>query len=283
MARNTREWKQYAFIGHLDRLEMLKAMFYTHSYGRHFHDGYALGLILAGSETYDCNRTTNVAPQGSVVAVNPGEIHNGHASDRKTGWGYFMIYPHLSLIRSALANLELNSSDLPYFPESVIRDPQLSATLFGFMEAVEAGDSRLALETRFLELLHALIRRHGDFSRSLPAPASGRGKIGRVMETIYDQPCESLSLEALAGSVDLSPWSLLRLFKKQTGITPYMLQTGLKLRQAKQDLASGTSLADTAARCGFSDQSHMTKQFKRWMGITPGEYAASRLFPATTP
>ena len=56
---------------------------------------------------------TNVAPKGSTVIVNPGEIHTGQASDSKNGWGYFMIYPHLSLVRTALIQLGIEDDRLP--------------------------------------------------------------------------------------------------------------------------------------------------------------------------
>lgn len=266
-----REWKTYATVRHLDNLEVLKAVFYRHSYGRHYHDGYALGVILKGSETYDCNKTTHVAPKGSVVMVNPGEIHNGHASDARKGWGYFMIYPHLSLVRKALAQLGRDGDGLPVFPASVTRDRELAARLVEFMHSLEAGDPPLAQEAVFLQLLGFMISRHAQFAAPCRAVPCDARKVERVKEIIHSHYADPISLEFLAREVGLSAWSLLRLFKKQTGISPYLLQTRLKITHAKQALLSGHPPADAAALCGFSDQSHMTKQFRRWMGITPGD------------
>ncbi len=270
------EWKTYTTVQHLDNLEVLKALFYKHAFGRHYHDGYALGVILKGSETYDCNKKTNVAPRGSVVIVNPGEVHNGQASDTQKGWGYFMIYPHLSLIRTALTQLGLDDNRLPVFPESVIHDREFAGELIKFMEAYEAYDTELRLESSFLELLHLLISRHAEFKRTPAVDSNDSKKVGTVKEILHEQYADPISLEYLAREVDLSAWSLLRLFKKQTGISPYLLQTRLRITHAKQALRSGHSPADAAALCGFSDQSHMTKQFRRWMGITPGDVQTGR-------
>lgn len=267
------EWKTYTRARHLDNLETLRAIFYDHAFGRHYHDGYALGVILKGSETYDCNRKTHIAPKGSVVIVNPGDIHNGHASNRDLGWSYFMIYPHLSLIRTALNQLGLDDHRLPIFPESVIRDREFAGKLVRFMEAFDAGDTRLGLEGEFLELLNLMISRHAEFPAAAPADTPDALKVEEVNAILRENYAGPLSLEALAQAVGLSSWSLLRLFKKQTGISPYLRQTQLRITHAKKALRQGHSLADTAAMCGFSDQSHMTKQFRRWMGVTPGDVA----------
>ncbi len=272
-----KEWKQFARVNHLDNLEALKALFFKHSFGRHFHEGYAIGLILEGSETYLCNKEVNVAPKGSVVVVNPGDVHNGHASDSEEGWGYFMIYPHLSLIKKALDQMGLNKERLPVFSESVFYDAQFSQQLIKFMLSLETQDSKLALETHFLKLLQQLIQRHANFELPESKPAKDPGKVNRIIEMIHAGYDQNLSLEKLASQVNLSSYSLLRLFKKQTGISPYLLQTGLRIKKAKHCLKSGSSFADTAVTCGFSDQSHMTKQFKKWIGVTPGEYSSSQV------
>ncbi len=274
-----KEWKQYTSVRHLDDLEILKALFFNHSFGRHFHEGYALGLILLGSETYQCNKKTNVAPRGSIVVVNPGEVHDGHASDRDKGWGYFMLYPHLSLVEKALDQLGLDNCLLPFFPDTVIHDPEFAGMLNQFMQGFESGDSKLGLESCFLELLHFLISRHADFTPPAQREKTESKKIQAVVDEIHGRYTDPLSLDNLARNVGLNAWALLRLFKKEKGISPYLLQASLRIKAAKTHLKSGMSLAETAALCGFSDQSHMTKQFRRWMGITPGDYLRDDNFP----
>jgi AraC-like DNA-binding protein len=53
-----------------------------------------------------------------------------------------------------------------------------------------------------------------------------------------------------------------------------MYLTHVRVKQAKVLLASGVSIAETALAVGFADQSHLTRCFKRVMGITPGQYTA---------
>lgn len=267
-----KEWKHYTSVRDLDHLEVLKALFFNHAFGRHYHEGYAIGIILKGSETYQCGGRINIAPKGSIVVVNPGEVHNGQASNQEDGWGYFMIYPRLSLVEKALRHLDMDEKRLPWFKDSVIFDNAFGQILCRFMAAFEAGDSKLALEAHFLELLMILLKHHAHFPLPRKRTGKDQGKVRQVTDLIHADFSENLSLESLAGNVGLSPYALLRLFNRETGMSPYLLQTGLRIRKAKELLRSGHTLADAAAGCGFTDQSHMTRQFKRWLGVTPGEY-----------
>jgi len=118
---------------------------------------------------------------------------------------------------------------------------------------------------------------HADYHGPSEKPVKDSGKVCQVTDSIHMEYAENLSLSSLACDVGLSSFALLRLFKKQLGISPYLLQTGLRIKKAKEQLISGISLADTATGCGFTDQSHMTRQFKRWMGVTPGEYFQAQI------
>jgi AraC-like DNA-binding protein len=50
-----------------------------------------------------------------------------------------------------------------------------------------------------------------------------------------------------------------------------MLQ--VRVERARSALARGRSIAETALECGFADQSHLTRRFKRVLGFSPGECA----------
>lgn len=87
------------------------------------------------------------------------------------------------------------------------------------------------------------------------------------------------ALECLASDVNsikqasirlgVSPRTLQRLISKKTGRAPgYWLQLA-RVRKAGKDLCSALSLSCVADIHGFSDQSHMTREFQRWFGATP--------------
>jgi AraC family transcriptional regulator len=64
-----------------------------------------------------------------------------------------------------------------------------------------------------------------------------------------------------------------RTFKHITGETPHQFALRLRLERASAALArsSAAGIASIAAECGFFDQSHFTREFRKKFGITPGE------------
>jgi AraC-like DNA-binding protein len=53
----------------------------------------------------------------------------------------------------------------------------------------------------------------------------------------------------------------------------------LRLQRARERIAAGWGLADTALSCGFSDQSHLTRLFTRQFGFTPGSWRKATVDP----
>jgi AraC family transcriptional regulator len=81
-----------------------------------------------------------------------------------------------------------------------------------------------------------------------------------------------VSLADIAGAAHLSPYHLTRVFKKATGISPHQYLVQVRVNSARSLLTAGAgdrSLAEIAAAVGFADQSHLTRHFKRMLGITP--------------
>jgi AraC-like DNA-binding protein len=82
-----------------------------------------------------------------------------------------------------------------------------------------------------------------------------------------------MDLETLAQQAGLSRFQALRAFKKRYGLPPHAYQLCLRMSHARRLLLEGAPAADVALRCGFADQSHFTRHFKRFNGVTPMQYA----------
>ncbi|MNC69470.1 Bifunctional transcriptional activator/DNA repair enzyme Ada [compost metagenome] len=92
------------------------------------------------------------------------------------------------------------------------------------------------------------------------------------LEDDYDKPA---SLEQLANMVGLEPLYLIRMFKKAVGVSPHSYQIQVRVARVQRQLRAGASIADAAFACGFFDQSHMTRAFKKVAGMTPGSFRAA--------
>jgi AraC-like DNA-binding protein len=83
----------------------------------------------------------------------------------------------------------------------------------------------------------------------------------------------AVPLAELAEAAGLSRFELVRRFRAQTGLTPHAFQVNLRVARARSMLASGDPPAAVAAACGFADQPHLTRTFRRAVGVTPARYA----------
>jgi AraC-like DNA-binding protein len=84
---------------------------------------------------------------------------------------------------------------------------------------------------------------------------------------------ERVALIDLAAVAGLSRFELVRQFRAHTGLTPHAFQLDLRIARARGLLVAGTPVAEVAAVCGFADQPHLTRTFKRAVGVPPGRYA----------
>jgi len=93
------------------------------------------------------------------------------------------------------------------------------------------------------------------------------------MEFIQDCYSERLTLDRLAEAAGVSRYAVLRAFRRDVGIPPYAFVTQVRVDHAKRLLREGVAVSAVSQRVGFADQSHLTRHFKRLMGVTPGAYA----------
>jgi AraC-like DNA-binding protein len=88
------------------------------------------------------------------------------------------------------------------------------------------------------------------------------------------------SLDELSAATGLGPFALLRAFRAETGLPPHAYLNQLRVRQARSLLDGGLAPAQVAACTGFADQAHLTRHFKRVVGVPPGAYQRERQVPA---
>ena len=95
----------------------------------------------------------------------------------------------------------------------------------------------------------------------------------RILSLIEERLPEKISVKEMAREVGLSESHFSRTFKHITGETPHQFALRLRLERASAALARSSSvgIASIAAECGFFDQSHFTREFRKKFGITPGE------------
>jgi len=268
-----KEWTRSTRAGDVN-CDLLHARFIDHSYDRHIHCGYAIGVITHGVESFWCNGSTYHAPAGSIVTVNPYEVHDGSPGIEE-GFAYRMFYFSPEDYVDVLGGNDGKPVIAPHFTNAVINDPELSRQLAGLHNILQNEPDGLLRHENWIEVLTQLALRHADLPPSAIHCRSDLPAARKMREYLHDNLSAGASLEQLGQITGLSPFQALRQFKANYGMTPHRYLTNIRLFKAQGLLMEGVPLADAAFASGFSDQAHLTRWYKRIYGITPGKYAAA--------
>ena len=162
----------------------------------------------------------------------------------------------------------LDGQDLPHLRAAMRAvDGELTAGGAGGPLAAESLANVLAVQLiRHIVAPHRTAR---DRDGALP-----RARLRAVVEYIEEHLDASPTLEHMAGVARVSPYHFARQFKAATGLPPHQYLIMRRIERARQllDADNNISLAEVAALVGFSDQSHLTRHFKRLVGVTPGQF-----------
>ncbi|MCW2718550.1 MAG: AraC family transcriptional regulator [Pseudonocardiales bacterium] len=138
-----------------------------------------------------------------------------------------------------------------------------------------AAGSRLMVESLSCQLSVHILRRHAHVLFRERGGTDGLTfqQDRAVRDYIHQHLGESISLADLATEVGLSRFHFARRFRATTGTPPHEFVIRERVDRARMMLErSNTPLLDIACACGFADQSHMTREFKKRVGVTPGRY-----------
>ena len=254
----------------LPGVEALHARFVRHAYVPHSHPTWTVALVHHGAARFELDATQQRANQGELFVLEPDAVHTGMAAVPE-GWAYKVLY----LDPALLHEWEERDSPAPRAARWVVfRDRELRDSLLRVHAALGAGTGALELDEAVAAALESL-RPH-----LRPGPQIARGgfehaavrRARAYLSEHWDQPVRLAAVSSFAG---LTRFELVRRFRQQTGLTPHAFQVNVRIARARVMLDAGEPIARVAAACGFADQSHLTRTFRRAVGVTPGRFAAA--------
>ena len=215
--------------------------------------------------------------------VGPGCISLlTHATESHWRWGEDIEVTHLYLSPGTMAQAAAEAHDRHINKvelRDVLRvdDPVLVGIAISLaQEAREAGlGGRLYAEALRNHACVHILRRYANVIFREPSRSGGLSHTQcRLLNQYFDENLDrNISLAELAGVVQLSEFHFARKFRNEFGCPPHAYVMRKRIERAKAQLARGNlPLKVIAANCGFSDQSHMTRLFRRLLGVTPAEY-----------
>jgi AraC-like DNA-binding protein len=248
-------------------VERIEARFFGVAYARHRHDTYAIGVTLAGAQTFWYRGAQRMSRPGQILVLHPDEIHDGGAGDA-TGLRYRMLYAEPALLAEALGE----GAAPPFVAEPVFEDAALRAALLEALGPLDMPLDDLERNDLVGRLARALARRAGRPARPLAKLAARPAQRARdYLEANADRAVSSAELERASG---LDRYALSRHFRALYATSPHRYLLMRRLQRARALIGAGAPLADVAAATGFADQSHLHRHFKKAFGMPPGRWAA---------
>lgn len=234
----------------------------------HFHEYYVIGFIEDGERVLSCKNRKYIIKKGNVLLFNPGDNH----SCVQSGDG-MLDYRGLNISKESMldsAEEVTGKRELPGFSRNVIFDKEVNFYMRSLHEQVINGSMEFGKEENLLLLISLLIRKYGQpFESCVP---ECRDEIEKACAFMHRHYAERINLDQLCRCAGLSKSTLLRAFTKSKGVTPYGYLENIRISEAKKLLEQGAAPAEAALQTGFSDQSHFTNFFSRFIGLTPGAY-----------
>ncbi|WP_240759705.1 helix-turn-helix transcriptional regulator [Phytoactinopolyspora endophytica] len=266
-------------------VEAFHARFLGHAYPAHTHDAWALLIIDDGAIQYDLERHHHGAARSTVTLLPPHVAHDGRSATAH-GFRKRVVYLDSTVLGEDLIGAAV---DTPAFDDALLRDRvhRLHIALLHPEDAFEA-ESRLALvRERLTERLLGGAR-HGRSRDDTPSVVRALGRSGSDGQRVQGAMAEQLrdllderfpsgiSLAEAAGILHAHPVHLVRSFSAAFGLPPHAYVTGRRMDAARRLLLAGQTPAEVATSVGLYDQSHLTRHFKRYLGINPARYASFR-------
>jgi AraC-like DNA-binding protein len=229
-----------------------------------------VAVVHYGAARFEVDATQQRADRGELFVLEPEAVHTGMAAVPE-GWAYEVLY----LDPALLHEWDERDAVAPRAARWVVfRDRALRDSLLRMHARLRAGSLGLELDESILGAVAAL-RPHLRPGSPPARWGSEHAAVRRACAYLKEHWHEPVPLAELSSFAGLTRFELVRRFHRETGLTPHAFQTNLRIARARGMLSTGEPIARVAAACGFADQPHLTRTFRRAVGVTPGRFAAT--------
>jgi AraC-like DNA-binding protein len=241
------------------------------------HPSLALCLVEHGAYDVRHGGVTHSVGDGMLLVVQSGDITSGGNFRGKAKYREFHCAPEaLGAIAEEVGG-GLGSGRI--FQSPFVCDEALGRHFLEFHRKMSSAPTPLEGSSLIRDFVGQLLLRYGRRPEAAFQLGDERYAVRRVRDCLEDRYAEPLTLEELARVAALSPFHLVRVFRKEVGLPPHAYQTRIRLNRARALLAQGASIGEAALNTGFFDQSHFTNHFRKVFGYPPGVYRKGATSP----
>ncbi|MGW1809587.1 AraC family transcriptional regulator [Streptomyces sp. NPDC002078] len=243
--------------------EVFHAHFTEYAYPMHVHEAWTLLIVDDGAVRYDLDRHEHGTPHDTVTLLPPHVPHNGSPAT-PDGFRKRVVYLDSSRLGEELIGRAVDTPDL--------RDPVLRRRVGQLHSALARPGDELEAESR-LTFVGERLRAHLRPSAAPAPPRADPALARRLRELLDEHVVDGLTLDQAARLVHAHPAHLVRAFSAAYGIAPHQYLNSRRIDRARRFLLDGRSPGEVASATGFFDQSHLTRHFRKLVGVTPGRFS----------
>ena len=241
---------------------------FAHPTSQAFHQSLALCFVEKGAfRVRHCGVRYSVGT-GALLVAQCGEITSCEDFDGRSKHREFHCAP------KALETIAEEIGDRftagRVFQSPFICDESLRRPFLRFHSEMDSNPTAIESSSLLREFVGEMILRYGKQPATTLKVGNEHWAVKRVKECLESRYAENLSLDELARIANLSPFYLIRVFRKEVGLPPHAYQTRLRLNHARALLAQAATIGEAAVSAGFCDQSHFTNHFRKVFGYPPG-------------
>ena len=256
-------------VPELFNVQLVHGMNVDHRFPRHIHSSFLLGMIEQGERIVEIQGESFTIKSGECFLLKPFEPHLCSVSTTEPH-DYWALSIETDQMQKIFEDIRGTPASIPMFSQQHVREPSLFLAMQAFVTAVEKNEELFLQDSLFREVMRLCVIR--DIEERVSLKRINSYAVTRVREYLEQHFDEKIRLEDLAAFGRISPFYLTRIFQQEIGVPPYEYLVKLRLKHAQRFLKAGESIAGTAYRTGFSDQSHFSRFFKRHVGLTPGKF-----------
>ena len=241
----------------------------------HWHREFELVRVIRGKLALYLNNEKRVATEGDLLFIASGTLHRAEPTDCI----YECVVFDLSIV-SGYNNTKISSMIRPIISGDVETDITCTSAAPIATELIrsvaEAGEyfelkvSSLAAKMIYEMYSSGAVRALQDENKRL---THRRALMTLLLETIEREYSRKITLAELAEIAQINEKYLCRFFKEFTGQTPIDYINRLRIDRACFEMSvNKLNVTEASYECGFNEISYFTKIFKKYKGLTPGEY-----------
>lgn len=236
----------------------------NHFFPAHFHESYNIGIVIDGKIIISIENKDYMLEKEFCYCINPKEVHCLKSNEE------IMSYYVISIPKEEVSKIIGNKNTK--FKRKIINCKENSILIRKFIEeSIKNNNNHFEIQNILIEILQNVLEVSENIEKK------DFIALKKAEEYINNHYKDEIDLSKLSNEVFVSPFHLIREFKKYIGLSPFDYLIQKRVKESKLLLKTGISIGECAIEMGFYDQSHFIKYFKKHTGLTPKKYIKESL------